>query len=162
MAKYNVEMRRGELEILLNGNWEYTDPPSCLNGLGAEDACRPVTGCPHTIAELVLHMHYWQQELLEFARGNDPKRGSDFKFGVTDFGEVKPDDWEKLRAAFLASYEDLLKCAEDPELMRREPNDTSNIGFMLANHALHNAYHLGQVVLMRIQQGNWVPAHPEG
>jgi hypothetical protein len=66
-----------------------------------------------------------------------------------------------LREEFLESFEELLAAAERPELVRREPTPGRNIGCLLANHALHNAYHLGQIVLMRRLFGNWNPVYPK-
>jgi len=152
---HKLELGRADLKIILNGSWEYAEPVDILGGISAEDACRRLEGCPHSIAELVRHMNYWQQEQLAIARGEDRPRGPDFKLGETDFGEVEPEEWETLRDVFLGSYADLLECADDPKLMLREPNEKCNVAFMLANHALHNAYHLGQIAQLRRMMGNW-------
>jgi hypothetical protein len=73
---------------------------------------------------------------------------------------VAPGDWEGLCGAFLASFDDLLACADDPELMGRELKEHQTAGCWLANHACHNAYHLGQIVLLRRMLGIWNPVNP--
>jgi hypothetical protein len=160
MERCTLELGRTELAHLLEGQWEFSEPAAILAGLSAESACREVSGCPHTIAQLVRHLHFWQQRRLEFARGGDPLLPTGFELGVDDFETVSQEDWPALRDAFLASFADLLACAEQPELVRREPVADRNVGYMLASHALHNAYHLGQIVLLRRLMGDWHPVYP--
>ena len=161
MAKCKMELGRDELKLMLDGTLEFPDPSMILDGVSAEEACREVSGLPYTIAALVSHLHYWQQRELRTAHGEDLPMPDGFAFGVTDFPMVQPEDWDHLRSEFLESYEELLTAAERPDLMQREPKPGLNVGCLLANLALHNAYHLGQVVLLRRMMGNWNPVYPD-
>jgi hypothetical protein len=85
-----LELGRDELEKMLNGTWEFPDPPMILNGISAADACRVMPGLPYTIAQLVSHLHYWQQQQIHSAHGEDLPQPDGFEFGVTDFPPVAP------------------------------------------------------------------------
>ncbi len=155
-----MDFGRGEMALMLDGTLEFPNPPMILTGLSAEEACRKITGLPYTIAQIVFHLHYWQQRQIHMTHGEDLPLPEGFEFGVTDFAPVEPHEWDGLREEFLESFEELLQAAERPELMQREPKPGRNVACLMANHALHNAYHLGQVVLLRRLMGNWSPVYP--
>lgn len=143
------------LQHLLEGTFEYASPKDVLASLSAELAFKQVNDYPHSIAQLVSHLHFWQQRRLTIAQGDEPFMDPDFEFGVTDFPKVEPEDWDKFLQSFLASCAELLATAKDPDNMDREVFEDRNVGFVLASHALHNAYHLGQIVVLRSQLGDW-------
>ena len=49
----------------------------------------------------------------------------------------------------------MIELTIDPDVICREVYGKRNVGFMLASHAAHNAYHLGQIVLMLKLMGEW-------
>ena len=139
---------------LLNGEWEFPPPPTVLEGITPRDACRRMGGLPHTIAELVAHMNWWQQVRIEVARdGVEP----DFSKPPEDWPRVAQTEWEDLVADFLAGLEEITRLAGDPVVLGRDVFGDRNAGNMLVSHATHNAWHLGQVVLLRRLQGTWPP-----
>jgi hypothetical protein len=155
MATIKLNPTDTEVRHLLAGTFEHVDPNMALAGLSVDDAFAKVGGYPHSIARLVAHMDFWQQRRLAFARGEDPGFDPDWEPGVTDFPEVSREDWPGLVERFLGSMEELVATAADPAKMELEVFDDRNVGFMLTSHACHNSYHLGQIVLMRVQLGCW-------
>lgn len=141
-----------ELRMLLEGAWEFLHPREVLHGITPQDACRALPGCPHTIAQLVAHMLWWQRRRIAFVRQENP---GEFALQVDDWPDVKPEDWDGLVEAFFATLAEMQQLADDPEAMRRILFEGRNAGFTLTSHACHNAYHLGQVVLLRRLAGIW-------
>ncbi|MFC4453388.1 DinB family protein [Deinococcus sonorensis] len=141
------------LELLLDQGSAFVPPGRALDGLSAEDACRPVGGSPHTVAELVAHLRFWQQYTLALGRGEPaapPAQAAD------GWPSVDPDGWDALRASFLDGLEDVKRLAREADLTRLvRGRDT--LGHELTLHALHNAVHLGQVILLRRMLGAWPP-----
>jgi len=139
---------------LLNGDWEFPPPKMILSGITPKDACRRVQELPHSIAKLVAHMHWWQEARIEIAKGGP---GPDFSKPVADWPDVSPDEWEGLATAFLAGMKAVCALAADEEALAREVFRDRDVGNMLVSHTTHNAWHLGQVVMLRRLQGTWPP-----
>jgi len=142
------------MDWLLSGYWEFVSPATALSGVEPEDACRPVPGGPHSIAQIVAHMHWWQQRRIAIARGEEP---DDFALQIDDWPQVQPEQWEELVGSFLASINELLGLTEDHAAMQRTVFGDRNVGSMLVSHTTHNAYHIGQIVLIRRILGLWPP-----
>ncbi|MFQ5662522.1 MAG: DinB family protein [Terriglobia bacterium] len=110
-------------------------------------------GAPHSPWQLLEHMRIAQWDILEFSR--NPKHVSpEFPAGYWPEGNAPPDGaaWEKSVKAFRADLKALQKVVADPatNLFARIPHGD---GQTILREALlvadHNAYHLGQLVLVR-------------
>jgi hypothetical protein len=139
---------------LLRGENEFMEPRRILAGLTGEQACTPVPGAPHTIAELLSHLLFWQERRLAFARGQEPP-WEEVEAG--DWRQVAPGEWEGLRQRFLDGFAPLAAVAEDQAAMAEELPYGRNFGLSLASQILHNAHHLGQIILLRQLLGLWPP-----
>jgi hypothetical protein len=142
---------------LLAGRLEHEPPSKILHGISPEDAMRVIEDLPYTIAGLVAHLSFWQQRRLRAARGEQLDYPDDFVLGTTDFPPVSAREWQALCAGFLQSLAELVELSRDTERMEAMPFEDRDGGFTLASHALHNTYHLGQIVLMRRLLGIWPP-----
>lgn len=140
------------LEWLLSGHWEYAGPAAILAGLPGAEACRRVEGLPYSIAQLVAHLNWWQQARLDLAQGGELP---DFQPGRDDWPAVSVEDWPALVEAFLGSGTAIAALATDPAALKRQVFADYCVGDMLVSHASHNAYHLGQVALLRRLLGCW-------
>ncbi len=127
-----------------------------LAGISPEKACQRIQGLPYNIAELLGHMQYWQERRLELTQG-ETRLPDDFKFGVTDFPRVGPEDWEALVENFHGTLKELLATTDNTEALEAVVFDDRNIGVVITSHALHNSYHFGEIVLMRRMLGIWPP-----
>ena len=106
----------------------------------------------HSIAGHVAHMAWWQRQMLLDIKLGKRQRQSSHEFPNT----VPLEEWEGIKEDFLSGLEDLKKCCEDPMLLEKPYIHTSEtIGEALLDFAIHNAYHLGQIVLLRRLQGAW-------
>jgi len=124
----------------------------------AQRGTRPA-GAPHTAWQLVEHMRIGQLDILEFSR-NARHVSPQWPSGYWPETEAPPssDAWERTVKAFRADNEAMKKLILDPKanLFARIPHGT---GQTILREALliadHNAYHLGQLVLLRRLLGAW-------
>lgn len=110
-------------------------------------------GCPHSPWQLLEHMRIAQWDILEFTR--DPKHHSpDFPDGYWPADPEPPDAkaWDKTVKAFLADRRELCALVRDEslDLFAKIPHgDGQTVLRQALLTADHNAYHLGQLLLLR-------------
>lgn len=144
---------------VLSGREAHLDWKAAFAGIPAElQGVRP-KGLPHSLWELLEHMRIAQRDILEFSR-NAKHVSPDWPSGYWPESPEPPDAmaWAKslkLFARDLAAMKELVANSRT-KLFARIPHGT---GQTILREALliadHNAYHLGQVVLVRRLLGNW-------
>ncbi len=113
----------------------------------------------HSPWELVEHMRIAQNDILEFAR--NPKHVSpEFPAGYWPTPEAKPSDadWRKSTHDFRADLKALTELASDEskDLFAKIPHgDGQTILREILLAADHNAYHVGELVVVRRLLGAW-------
>lgn len=115
-------------------------------------------GSPHSLWELLEHARIAQWDILEFSR--DPKHVSpDFPSGYWPESGAPPSEaaWNKSVKDFLHDMESMRKVfAEANDLLAPIPHGSGQTVLREALLAAdHNAYHLGQFVLVRRMLGDW-------
>jgi DinB family protein len=144
---------REQLRHLLDGGHAHISWKEALADFPPELQGVKPQGSPHTPWQLLEHMRIALWDILEFSR--DPKHVSpQFPEGYWPPAETppSPDAWEKSAKAFGRHLEDLKKLVGDSktDLFARIPHGD---GQTILREALvaadHNAYHLGQLVLLR-------------
>ena len=137
-------LTKGEAHVDVSS--ELKDFPRKLRGSKPE-------GAPHTPWQLLEHMRIAQWDILQFsldAKHVSPK----WPEGYWPETEGPPNDkaWDKSVKDFLADLDKVCKLVRDPkrDLFAKIPHGT---GQTLLREALlvadHNAYHLGQIVMVR-------------
>jgi hypothetical protein len=118
-----------------------------------------VPGSPHTAWQMLEHLRIAQWDIAGFSR--DPKHVSpDFPSGYWPSSPTPPDDaaWDASVRGFRNDAEEMRKLILDPktDLFAKIPNSS---GKTILREALllidHNAYHLGQLVLLRRLLDAW-------
>ncbi len=116
-------------------------------------------GAAHSAWQLVEHMRLAQWDILEFSR--DPKHISpEFPAGYWPASEAPPSSacWEKSLRAFRRDLKAMQKLVRNPRTKLFSPIPHGQ-GQTLFREAVliadHNAYHLGQLVLLRRLLGAW-------
>jgi uncharacterized damage-inducible protein DinB len=151
-------LRQHILELLRGGNAHVqfdaviADLPTQLRGV------KPAK-LDFTAWRLLEHMRIAQWDILEFSRS--PKHISPkFPAGYWPQGDAPPNEqaWEKSVAAFRSDLEAMQRLVEDrsTDLFARIPHGE---GQTILRQAMlvadHNAYHLGQLVMLRRLLGAW-------
>ena len=144
---------RQHLISLLTKAEAHVDVRSELKDFPVELRGRKPAGAPHTPWQLLEHMRIAQWNILEFSRNakhSSPKWPDEYWPKV----DAPPDSraWDKSVKQFLADLESLCDMVSDPkyELASAIPHGD---GQTYLREALlvadHNAYHLGQLVMVR-------------
>ncbi len=114
---------------------------------------------PHTAWQLLEHLRLAQRDILEFCR--DPKYVSPkWPEGYWPKESAPPTDtgWDESIARFEKDHKAFANLISDPahDLLAKLAHGD---GQTLLREALlvidHNAYHIGQIVLLRVQLGAW-------
>ena len=134
-------------------------PEYALDGLTAADAERRLANVPHSIADLVAHMVFWQDWWYSRCQGNNEPMPASAAIG---WPAVTPGSWPDVHAAFRAGVERLsaLDSSADRPIVPAldfPPLAHYTIGDALVHAAQHNSHHLGQVILLRQLMGAWPP-----
>lgn len=121
--------------------------------LTPDQACRVATGTPYSIATQVAHALLWQDHWLALIQGNLGDKVDESE----DFPTVDCDQWPELRGRFVAGVELAEAVAGSDELGKVVGERT--VGQLLLKIAVHNAYHLGQIALLRQVSGYGMPVY---
>lgn len=144
---------------LLRGRNAHTDFDAAVEDLPAKLRGVKPKGAPHTAWQLLEHMRLAQWDILEFSR--DSKHVSPpWPEGYWPKSEAPPSPaaWNKSIQSFRADWKAMAKLVSDPKsnLFAKIPHGS---GQTLLREALlvadHNAYHIGQLVLLRRLLGAW-------
>lgn len=130
-----------------NVTWE-----RALEGLSSEQATQKPEHLPHSVAEIVAHIQFWQSFLIRAIKGqmvSMPKHAAE--------GWPAIADWETLKAEFVRDSEALRSHTRDAAFVQTIDRKGRPYGVALTNFAGHSLYHLGQVVCVRQALGLWPP-----
>ena len=132
---------------------------NALDGVNVEQACWKPTDDVNCIWETLAHLTYYNHAYVERFKGIDYEydvSSNDETFSVGEYVEA---EWqtEIVRfAAVMTEFRDLIVAVDEAKF--GEPVSTENQtkwATLILNIASHNAYHAGQIMLLRKLQGNW-------
>jgi len=153
-----AELRKHVIYLLNEGGAHVTFDAAVARFPAAARGKKP-KGAPHTAWQLVEHMRIAQWDILEFSR-NAAHISPKFPEGYWPKSEAPPTDraWNESLRKFRADLEAMAALVSDPktDLLARIPHGD---GQTILREALlvadHNAYHLGQLVILRRLLGAW-------
>jgi uncharacterized damage-inducible protein DinB len=151
------------LASVFDGESVHLSPGAVLDGLTADQAHARPYGLPHSIAEIVAHICYWQEwfnNCVAAGFNGIPEHA------VDGWPAVRRDRWDALRARYLYSVEEakriaaksgslgdpLLPAGVDIPSLANESRGTA-----LLHAAVHGSHHLGQIITIRQLLGLWPP-----
>lgn len=142
------------IEGLIEARSSFTPASRALDGLSPEQAVMKLEGWPYSIAGVVAHMLFWQSiNQITVETGEEPETT-----GEESWPAVTKNDWPRLKDDFLAGLEKSREMTRDPEKLERViMGGRFTVGLKLVAFTGHNAYYLGQVVLLRRMLGAWPP-----
>lgn len=146
---------------LLTDSYAHIPTAQALDGLTEADAARRLAGAPHSIAEIVAHMTFWMRWWALRCDGvPEPPAAS----AAAGWPTVEQGSWPSVHAEFLAGLDRLASIADGDSSTLVTPAIEFPPAFAdltvrdaLAHAALHNAHHLGQVILLRQLMERWPP-----
>jgi len=150
---------REQIINLLKGGQAHLTLDDTLKGFPEKLRGVKPPGAPHSAWQLLEHLRIAQWDILEFSR--DAKHVSPkWPEGYWPTSDKPPTDaqWKKSISAIKKDLQAMQRLVEDPrtDLYSKIPHGT---GQNILREALliadHNAYHLGQLVLVRRLLGAW-------
>ena len=156
--KSAVALRDQLVELLASGH-AHPDFDAAVRDLPPGLRGKKARGAPHTAWELLEHLRIAQWDILEFSR--DPEHVSPaWPDGYWPKTPAPPDEsaWDKSVRRFRADRKAMQKLVADPasDLFTPFPHgDGQTLLREVLLVADHNAYHVGQLVLLRRLLGAW-------
>lgn len=158
MTPIDSDLRKHLINLLKGGNAHATFDQA-VSGLSPGLHGKTPTGAEHSPWQLLEHLRIAQWDILEFSREASHQSPS-FPDGYWPAKAAPPDDkaWDKSVRAFRRDLKAMcdLVAAESTDLFARIPHGE---GQTVLREALltadHNAYHIGQLVMVRRLLGAW-------
>jgi hypothetical protein len=133
-----------------NSNW-FVCADVALAGVTPEQANWKDGKGNHSIGQLAYHLWFWNDRNLQRLKGEDAGKFSGNNDETFDKFDAK--SWnetvQKLDAV-MTELEKMVENADDARLKAIAPT--------IANINAHNAYHIGEIVMVRKEQGSWDPS----
>ncbi|HLZ49386.1 MAG TPA: DinB family protein [Candidatus Acidoferrum sp.] len=130
-----------------NSNW-FVCADVALAGVTPEQANWKDGKGNHSVGQLAYHIWFWNERNLRNMKGEHPEKFSGNNDETFDKFDAK--SWnetvQKLDAV-LTELEKMVENADDAKLKAIAPT--------IANINAHNAYHIGEIVMVRKEQGVW-------
>ena len=122
-----------------------------IDGITAAQASWKPQGGDHSIGQLANHLLFWNsQYLAKFKRVAPVKFDGNNDETFNAFDQARGDEVREKLDRLLSELEKLVAGADDKTLQSWAPT--------LGRIATHNAYHTGQIIVLRKMQGAWDPA----
>ena len=143
----------------LRGRGAHADFDRVIGDLPADARGTKPDGIPYTPWSILEHMRIAQWDILEFSR-NPNHVSPEFPKGYWPVSETPPDEraWDESVAAFHADLQAMIDLVADPSSDLFTPFPHGD-GQTLLREALlvadHNAFHLGELVVVRRLLGCW-------
>lgn len=130
-----------------------------VKGLTAEQAKWFDVNVSHSVWQIVNHLTFWNERWLIRTRGAVPPEMEGENSGTFSGdlgGEAEWQNAVKKLDDVLAEFETRLKDMDDEALKKEAFEGYGGSWYdMFAQMTIHTAYHIGQIVYVRKQQGSW-------
>lgn len=145
------ELAADEIRRALRGPaWHGSSLHELLAALSPEEAIQRPIPTAHNIWELVLHITSWSNIVLRRITGGQVEPYEDEDWPVP--GEMTAEQWDGDREALAESHERLTEVVaglSDEDMLAGAPKSANSVAVMLHGVAQHDAYHGGQIALLR-------------
>jgi hypothetical protein len=150
---------REHLLYLLGGGGAHVGFDAAVKGLPEELRGRVPKGLPYSPWQILEHMRLAQWDIVEFSRNRD-HRSPEWPRGYWPASAAPPGRaaWKKSITTFRADLETMQEMVRNPatDLYARIPwGDGQTILREALLVADHNAYHLGELIVVRRLLGTW-------
>ena len=155
------------LRELVYGKGAHVDPVACIEDVSADLAARRVSGYPHSIWQIVLHMDFWMDHDLGSIDGEKPRYPDHAIESWPQHPEPAIESqWHVAQQHFIELLARLSRLSDsDSAALERIVEDVgvanarrhATVRTRLWQIVAHNSYHAGQIALLRRQAGAWPP-----
>jgi uncharacterized damage-inducible protein DinB len=131
-----------------------------LEGVTAVDAVWKPAGVDNSIWEIVSHLNYYNFAYVERFKGVDyqyPADDNDATFVAAEAADEAAWSAEIAKLnAILTEFRELIEAADESKFDQAvSATNQASWSTLISNINAHNAYHGGQIVLLRKMQGSW-------
>lgn len=150
---------------LLYGKGAHANPVAGIRGIPSKLANYRLQGYPHSIFQILSHVNFWMEYELRRIRQEDaPYPVHAAESWPSDSSPASDAEWKQAEARFVALLGELSALAKsDQEFLNREvkpmhaihSQQSSSVLAVLWQTAVHNSYHLGQIILLRRLLSSW-------
>ncbi len=151
---------RDHVLYLLRGGGAHIDFDSAIDGIPVELRGAKPDGVPHSPWRLLEHLRICQWDILEYSRNADHV-SPDFPDGYWPDGDAPPTEeaWDRSVAMFRADLMAMQNLVAGPSVDLLSLVPCGHQDHTILREALlvadHNAYHIGQLVIVRRALGAW-------
>ena len=139
-----------QLKTTHNAKEWFVPANTAVDGLTAEQASWNDGKGNHSVGQLAAHLVFWNREQLAKFKGEPPAKFSgDNNETFNSFDAAKWAQTQKDLDAVLSEWEKAVETADEAKLAQWAST--------IAHIGAHNAYHIGQMIYVRKQAGNWDP-----
>jgi len=150
---------RKMVEESLTGKGAHVAPDTVFEGLSWNEAGSQPKGGGHTVYQLLEHIRYWQDWVLQWLDGKNPRVPAHASGGWPEtVGTASAQEWTRAVQNFRNGLHQLEHRVRSAGLIGK--NGGKSPLEMLQTIATHNSYHIGEVVAVRQLMGSWPP--PKG
>jgi uncharacterized damage-inducible protein DinB len=154
----SVQALRALVSKLLDWEDAHVSFDTAVDGIPAQSRGARRDGVPHSPWQLLEHLRICQNDILEFCRNPDYVERKFEDYWPRTVEPPTASAWDKSVAAFRSDRNALKDLAADPavDLFAAIPHGSGQTYLReLMLVADHNAYHVGQLVLLRRLVGAW-------
>jgi len=154
----------GLLASVLSGEGVHLEPGAILDGLTDDQAHAKPHGLPHSIADIVAHICYWQEWFNQCAVAGFTGIA---KHAADGWPAVPPDGWQALRTRYIHSIAEAKRIGAAKTDSLGNPMlppgfdipslANESLGAGLLHAAVHSSHHLGQIITIRQLLNLWPP-----
>jgi uncharacterized damage-inducible protein DinB len=139
-----------ELKSTHNSEEWFVPANIAVKGLTAEQAKWTDGKGNHSVGQLAYHLVFWNRQSLAKLRGEKPEKFS----GNNDdtFNNFDEKNWNDVVQQLDQVLGDLEKWIETADETKLKENAQ-----LFTRISTHNAYHIGQIIYVRKEQGSWDP-----
>jgi hypothetical protein len=158
-------MATNEFQRLLFQNAAFTAPRHIVSAIPKNTRTLRIPNVPHSIAEELWHIVFWQDHFLRCARCEELAYPQHANLGWLRLDSVSDSQWQELVARFESGLTEAADIAGQTRLAERystleEPGSGTGpltLLELVMNLAVLNAYRLGRIVQLRQISGCWPP-----
>lgn len=136
-----VEGAKEAILQMINGR-DFDPPEKMLSRVKSEKAVEGLPGFPYTLATNVRHADFWNEIWLARLEG---RKGPSI---TEDWAIPTEEEWPSVREQFLKNL-DRVRAIASAEPFQHKMSSDGEAAAVLIQIAVHTAYHLGQIRLMK-------------